>query len=127
MVYQVPLTYRSEPLDGAEEFLVGEMEHSILGHRWCYDATGDPVYVDELLRVIREADEQAELSTGAPASIAVRGSGVVPVANSTSQMKLFRVVDPAPESAKSRVATGVLEGTWTLDGDERTTRLVALY
>ncbi|MHA7306090.1 maltokinase N-terminal cap-like domain-containing protein [Arthrobacter sp. TMN-49] len=47
-VYQVPLTYRGAPLAGAEAFLMGTMEHSVLGHRWVYDATGDPVYVAEL-------------------------------------------------------------------------------
>lgn len=125
VVYQVPLTYRDAPLEGAEEFVVGEMDHSELGHRWVYDATGDPVYVDELMRVIREADDQAELSEGV-VSMTVRGSGVIPLANSTSQMKLSRQLDPQPE-VSGRVATGTLEGTWTLDGAERTTRLVALY
>jgi Maltokinase N-terminal cap domain len=126
VVYQVPLTYRSEPLGGAEEFLVGEMEHSVLGHRWAYDGTGDPVYVDELLRIIREGDDEAALNTGAPKSMTVRGSGVVMVSNSTGQMKLYRTVDPAPPTMK-RVAVGTLEGTWTLDGVERTTLLASLY
>lgn len=125
-VYQVPLTYRSEPLAGAEEFLVGEMEHSVLGHRWAYDGTGDPVYVDELQRVIREGDDEADLNTGAPKSMTVRGSGVVLVSNSTGQMKLYRVVDPAPATNK-RVAVGTLEGAWTLDGVERTSLLASLY
>ena len=40
----VPLTYRGAPLDGAEQFLICTMEHSVLGQRWIYDATGDPVY-----------------------------------------------------------------------------------
>lgn len=126
VVYQVPLTYRSEPLAGSEEFLVGEMEHSVLGHRWAYDGTGDPVYVDELLRVIREGDDEADLNTGAPKSMTVRGSGVVLVSNSTGQMKLYRVVDPAPATTK-RVAVGTLDGTWTLDGVERTSLLASLY
>ena len=39
-IYQVPLTYRSAPLAGAR--LAGEMEHSVLGHRYVYDATTDP-------------------------------------------------------------------------------------
>src|SRR5690242_7814369 len=43
-VLHVPLTYRATPLDGAEAFLVGTMEHSELGTRWVYDATGDPVW-----------------------------------------------------------------------------------
>src|SRR4051812_47950997 len=40
----VPLTYRGAPLDGAEAHLLGTTEHSVLGTRWVYDATGDPVF-----------------------------------------------------------------------------------
>ena len=36
-LFQVPLTYRPEPLTGAEAGLVTEMEHSALGTRWVYD------------------------------------------------------------------------------------------
>lgn len=50
--YQVPLTYRGAPLEGAEEFLVTTMDHSVLGPRWVYDATGDPVYASELAAAI---------------------------------------------------------------------------
>lgn len=53
VVYQVPLTYRGAPLEGAERALVGEMEHSVLGHRWVYDAPHDPVYVEQLLALVR--------------------------------------------------------------------------
>ena len=56
VVYQVPLTYRGAPLDGGERALVGEMEHSVLGHRWVYDAPHDPVYVDRLLALLRGRD-----------------------------------------------------------------------
>lgn len=47
-VLHVPLTYRDAAVAGAEEHLAGEMEHSVLGHRWIYDATGDPVYAAAL-------------------------------------------------------------------------------
>lgn len=47
-VLQVPLTYRGSPLEGAGKYLVSEMEHSVLGHRWIYDATGDPIYAAAL-------------------------------------------------------------------------------
>lgn len=57
---QVPLTYRGAPLAGAEEFLAGTMEHSVLGQRWIYDATGDPVYVRVLASVLLAGVEQAE-------------------------------------------------------------------
>lgn len=57
VVYQVPLTYRGAPLPGAEAALVGEMEHSVLGHRWVYDAPHDPVYVTQLLALLRRRVE----------------------------------------------------------------------
>lgn len=42
-LFHVPLTYRDAPLQ--EGSLVGELEHSVLGHRWVYDGPSDPVYV----------------------------------------------------------------------------------
>jgi hypothetical protein len=57
----VPLTYRGAPLPGAEEWLVGTMEHSVLGTRWVYDGPGDPVYRDEVTRVVREAGTQVRM------------------------------------------------------------------
>ena len=40
---QVPLTYRDEPLDGAEDALITEMRHSVLGTRWVYDGLRNPL------------------------------------------------------------------------------------
>ncbi|EOM78353.1 hypothetical protein DW322_14380 [Rhodococcus rhodnii] len=59
-VWQVPLTYRGAPLVGAERFLAGETEHSVLGHRWVYDACGDPVYAAALTAVVNGDAAQAE-------------------------------------------------------------------
>lgn len=53
IVYQVPLTYRGAPLEGGAGALIGEMDHSVLGHRWVYDAPHDPVYVEQLLALLR--------------------------------------------------------------------------
>ena len=77
---QAPLTYRGAPLDGAEPFLICTMEHSVLGRRWIYDATGDPVYAGMLASVLLAGVHQAdELVEGADAprepSIRVTGSG----------------------------------------------------
>lgn len=58
--YQVPLTYRSTPLAGADEFLITTMEHSVLGTRWIYDATADPVYVGELAAALLAGKPQAK-------------------------------------------------------------------
>ncbi|HEX9999096.1 MAG TPA: hypothetical protein VGB74_01470 [Actinoplanes sp.] len=78
----VPLTYRGAPLADAEHWLVGTMEHSVLGTRWVYDAVGDPVYVAALAETIRtgghQADEIVETESG-PAKrdplITVAGTG----------------------------------------------------
>jgi hypothetical protein len=41
----VPLTYRDEPLEGADDALITEMHHSVLGNRWVYDGLRDPRFV----------------------------------------------------------------------------------
>lgn len=57
---QAPLTYRSAPLDGAERWLIGTMDHSVLGQRWVYDACGDPVYANVLAHTMYTGAAQAE-------------------------------------------------------------------
>ncbi|MYT29151.1 MULTISPECIES: hypothetical protein [unclassified Streptomyces] len=51
--YFVPLTYRGAPLDGAEQGLVGTLEHGVLGRRWIYDGAHDPVLVGQLFAVFQ--------------------------------------------------------------------------
>jgi Maltokinase N-terminal cap domain len=55
-----PLTYRSAPLERADYFLIGTLEHSVLGTRWVYDGVGDPVYLGCLAETIRTGSTQAE-------------------------------------------------------------------
>lgn len=50
-VLQVPLTYRDEPLEGAEAAFLTEMQHSVLGTRWVYDGLGDPLFLSLLAAV----------------------------------------------------------------------------
>jgi hypothetical protein len=78
----VPLTYRGAPLAGAEEHLVGVLEHSVLGTRWAYDGYADPVYAATLAATVLTGGSQAELvmapaAGGAtlPPSVTVLGSG----------------------------------------------------
>ncbi|MFI5836486.1 hypothetical protein ACIA5A_22690 [Micromonospora sp. NPDC051300] len=59
-VLQVPLTYRGAPLAGADRFLVGVVEHSVLGRRWVYDAVGDPVYLPALAAAVLADAGQAQ-------------------------------------------------------------------
>lgn len=111
---QVPWTYRGAPLDGAESFLVGTMDHTLLGPRWIYDAIGDPVYQSVLAATILTGGTQAELvrefadgrTQIAEPTVRVKGSGTrsdVPPAD----LEIVRVLDgAAPEGDEA------LTGTW---------------
>ena len=65
VVYQVPLTYRGAPLEGAEHALIGTMEHSVLGTRWVYDGPHDPVYVAGLVDTILAGGQSDEAQASA--------------------------------------------------------------
>lgn len=56
---QVPLTYRDEPLDGADDALIVEMNHSVLGTRWVYDGLRDPSLVVMLAAVAMTGQGEA--------------------------------------------------------------------
>ena len=56
---QVPLTYRDEPLAGAEGSLAGQIEHSALGTRWVYDGLADAAYVTMLAAVAMTGQGEA--------------------------------------------------------------------
>jgi hypothetical protein len=80
---QVPLSYRAAPLPGAEDFLIGTTDHSVLGTRWVYDATIDPVWATTLTASILTGGAQAQMyligddgeRIDIPARMTVRGSG----------------------------------------------------
>ncbi|KQV69932.1 hypothetical protein ASC64_09055 [Nocardioides sp. Root122] len=81
-VLQTPLTYRAEPLDGADAHLIGTCDHSVLGRRWVYDACGDPVWATTLVAAIRTGGAQSPMyfeqdgeRIDIPARVEVRGSG----------------------------------------------------
>ncbi|MFE5081668.1 maltokinase N-terminal cap-like domain-containing protein [Streptomyces mirabilis] len=66
--YHVPLSYRGAPLDGADRALIGTSEHGVLGRRWVYDGTHDPVLVAQLLDLLQgRAEPQAQSETDTPA------------------------------------------------------------
>lgn len=111
--YFVPVTWRAQPLEGAE--LIGTLEHSELGNRYCYDAGTDPVFLDELERVIREADEQAEIRAmdgeTVPLVMHVKGSGVVPGEAPDADLQIMRVLDRTADIPGD--ALGTLMADWT--------------
>jgi len=60
-VLQVPVTYRAVPLPGANAALIATTEHSVLGRRWVYDATADPVYAAALATAVLYGGTQADI------------------------------------------------------------------
>src|SRR5690242_2142637 len=105
--YHVPLSYRGAPLDGGDQALIGTAEHGVLGRRWVYDATRDPVAVAQLLALLQgEAQAQAQSVSDTPdLSIGTRParagrlspSGTAEV---TSTDRLTRVTVPVVEAAE---------------------------
>jgi hypothetical protein len=81
-VLQVPLTYRDEPLDGAGDALITEMQHSVLGTRWVYDGLRDPRLVIMLAAAAMTGQGEAlgmAVYDGrwyiAPSNVRIRGGG----------------------------------------------------
>lgn len=111
-VLQVPLTYRSAPLPGADAYLVATMEHSVLGKRWVYDGVGDPVFVAVTIAAIVEGAHQAELVVqSADGSRSVRESttqvwGTGGWASTSPRLHVRRVIDSVPTELPH------LLGTW---------------
>jgi hypothetical protein len=82
VLLQVPLTYRDEPLDGAEDALITEMQHSVLGTRWVYDGLRDPNLVVMLAAVSMTGQGEAlgmavyeDRWYIAPSNVRIRGGG----------------------------------------------------
>jgi hypothetical protein len=123
-VYQVPLTYRGAPVSGR---LLGTAEHSVLGKRWVYDGTGDPVYVAVLASAILANTGQAEefIQDGdrlepRPPSMSITSGVVTPTGATVRQVadaEVTRIVTDTVELTVVRrlgtALTGtVLSGTW---------------
>lgn len=110
---QVPLTYRSAPLEGAEAHLVGTMEHGVLGQRWAYDGEHDPVWRAAALHTIYTGGHEAPLDIEVDGEIVGSGEPTVRVVGSGS--------GEVPREASLHIARRVgdflggdenLRGTW---------------
>jgi hypothetical protein len=120
-VMQIPLTYRNEQREGSQDGFIGTLEHSVLGTRWVYDATTDPVYLGELARAILTGGTQVEqwieidgVMTKRESTARVVGSGSETAPDLADVvLEVIRVPDGAD-------AIGlILTGTWT-DHDQPT-------
>lgn len=123
-LFQVPLTYRGAPLDDPEAVLVGTMEHSVLGQRWVYEGTSDPVYMAVVAEVIRTGGTHA-------AQVLQKADGTTTEVESTVRVQghpggagvtieFARTPLPVDEPGP-----GTLAATW--DGVERPVVLASLF
>lgn len=76
VLIQLPLSYRGAPLAGADAALIGTTEHSVLGKRWVYDATADPVFAAEAVRTIVASGESARFMVQSEAGEVEKTDGV---------------------------------------------------
>lgn len=128
---QVPLTYRDEPLAGAEDAFIAEMEHSVLGTRWVYDGLGDERFVVMLAAVALTGQGEAlgmVVYDGrwhvAPTNVRIQGGGwtqervpvdgfrlgsdhgaTVVLDNDRFELTVFRQPVPGPRPAIGLTAT----------------------
>jgi hypothetical protein len=144
LAMQVPLTYRGVPLADGDEWLIGTLQHSVLGTRWVYDGAGDPVYRLAVATAVITGGGQAELYVDIDGervrrepTAKVIGSGIAgaPVPSlpaiedlSVHSAEEVTVVDiPGMRITIPRIlggsqhssdpAVGVLSGTWTGQDD----------
>ncbi|MEV6236514.1 hypothetical protein [Lentzea sp. NPDC051838] len=119
-VWQVPLTYRPEPLVHGE--LVKEAVHSVLGTRWIYDAVTDPVWIAAILDLVAtESISDSAARTGfGPAQ--ARGTLIGPALRTPVIDLDRRIVQDGPPDD----AIGVVTGSWHQDGVRRTGRLAVI-
>jgi hypothetical protein len=108
MTYQVPLTYRAGALAGAEDGLIGTAEHGVLGRRWIYDGTRDPVMVAQLVALVHgQAEPQAQGVSDTPDPTVIGW----PVANGPVAAAGSVIAGNGPAGTDLRVQTADADGT----------------
>lgn len=115
-VYQLPLTYRGAPLEGIEPVAVAE--HSVLGRRWIYDGTTDPVWAVEVIALVNgeraiERTARNGIGNATARGILVAGREIAPEA---AAITLHRVLTAAGEPAPEPGVLGLIVGTWQPQG-----------
>jgi hypothetical protein len=127
VTYNVPLTYRSSPLTDADRALIGTTEHGVLGRRWVYDGTRDPVLAAQLVALLNGAAEpQAQNLSHTPdpsVTVHLDGADIVPAAPVFSgtdlaagpgvTVRILRSLRPASgDSCAATGASGCVTAGW---------------
>ncbi|MHB1430557.1 MAG: maltokinase N-terminal cap-like domain-containing protein [Streptosporangiaceae bacterium] len=136
-IYQVPMTYRGAPLPrtlagekrvagacsgeagGVDPRLIATAEHSVLGTRWIYDAEQDPVWAEQVLRLIRvngRADPSVRKDAGVTTARGQRLAGRDLTADQV-EIEICRLVTPLVPARQEGLA-GLVIGTWQPSGPD---------
>jgi Maltokinase N-terminal cap domain len=108
--YLVPLTYRAGALPGGDDALIGTAEHGVLGPRWIYDGTRDPVLLAALAEFIAgrvQAQAQRVSNTTDPT---VLSAPVTVRPGERLDVRFARMLVP---SAAAAAAPGQVTAQWT--------------
>ncbi len=108
VTYLVPMTYRGGALAAADGGLIGTSEHGVLGRRWIYDGTCDPVLVAQLVALIQgQAEPQAQSASDTPdPTVAAQ-----PVTDGSLAVAGPAVAASGPSGTDLRVPTARPDGT----------------
>jgi hypothetical protein len=110
--YLVPMTYRGSPLATGDAALIGTAEHGVLGPRWIYDGTSDPVLLEQLAELIRgRVRAQAQSQSNTP-DATVHATPAAAAPGQRLSICFARRLSPAADSAV-RPGTGEVTGLWT--------------
>ena len=103
----MPLTYRARVLAGAGDGLTGAAEHGVLGRRWIYDGTCDPVLLAQMVALIQGAAQPQARSVSSTSDPAVTAR---PVTSGPLTMIGSAVAASGPSGTDLRIGTADADG-----------------
>lgn len=110
--YLVPMSYRGGPLAGADPHLIGTAEHGVLGPRWIYDGTQDPVLLEQLAELIQgRAMAQAQSQSNTP-DATVHATPAVAAPGQRLGISFARRLSPVADGG-ALPGAGEVTGLWT--------------
>src|SRR5215472_16131084 len=110
--YLVPMTYRASALASADPHLIGTFEHGVLGLRWIYDGTQDPVLLEQLAELIQgRVGAQAQSQSDTP-DATVHATPVAAGPGQRLSISFGRRLNPVADGS-ALPGAGEVTGLWT--------------
>jgi hypothetical protein len=108
-LFQMPLTYRDAPLAGAEAWLIGTTQHSVLGKRWVYDAVGDPAYIAAVATAALTGGREAEQWIETDGELVFREPNAVVTGSGSSDAAAIAATDVGTVTTRDEEGATVIE------------------